>query len=153
MGGDSDPETLCSIFCILDDKVQKLILNIWSWGRVIAQAVSRRLPTAAAWVRTHVRSCGICGRRSGTGAGFLQVFRFPLSILIPQIVPYSSSGAGTIGQLVADVPSGLSLTPPQETKKTSCLTVGNCAFPRVFRSSVLITGSLALSFLPTGANS
>jgi hypothetical protein len=28
-----------------------------------------------------------------------------------------SSGAGTIGQLVADVPSGPSLTPPQETKK------------------------------------
>jgi hypothetical protein len=27
------------------------------------------------------------------------------------------SGAGTIGQLVADVPSGLSLAPPQETKK------------------------------------
>jgi hypothetical protein len=31
-----------------------------------------------------------------------------------------SSVAGTIGQLVADVPSGLSLTPPQETKK-KCL--------------------------------
>jgi hypothetical protein len=30
-----------------------------------------------------------------------------------------SSGAGTIGQLLADVPSGLSLTPPQETKKTT----------------------------------
>jgi hypothetical protein len=28
-----------------------------------------------------------------------------------------SSGAGTIGQLVAEVPNGLSLTPPQETKK------------------------------------
>jgi fatty acid desaturase len=28
-----------------------------------------------------------------------------------------SSGAGTIGQLVADVPSALSLTPPQKTKK------------------------------------
>jgi hypothetical protein len=28
-----------------------------------------------------------------------------------------SSGAGTIDQLVADVPSGLSLTPPQQTKK------------------------------------
>jgi hypothetical protein len=27
------------------------------------------------------------------------------------------SGTGTIGQLVADVPSKLSLTPPQETKK------------------------------------
>jgi hypothetical protein len=29
-----------------------------------------------------------------------------------------SSEAGAIGQLVADVPNGLSLTPPQETKKT-----------------------------------
>jgi hypothetical protein len=28
-----------------------------------------------------------------------------------------SSEAGTIGQLVADVPSGLSFTPPHETKK------------------------------------
>jgi hypothetical protein len=28
-----------------------------------------------------------------------------------------SSGAGTVGQLVADVPSGLSLTQPQETIK------------------------------------
>jgi hypothetical protein len=26
------------------------------------------------------------------------------------------SGAGTLGQLMADIPSGLSLTPPQETK-------------------------------------
>jgi hypothetical protein len=32
-------------------------------------------------------------------------------------IRHLSSGAGTIGQLVADVPSGLSLTPPQETKK------------------------------------
>jgi hypothetical protein len=30
---------------------------------------------------------------------------------------HTSTGAGAIGQLVADVPSGLSLTPPQETKK------------------------------------
>jgi hypothetical protein len=30
-------------------------------GRAIAQAVSRRLPTAAARVRVQVRSCGICG--------------------------------------------------------------------------------------------
>jgi hypothetical protein len=28
-----------------------------------------------------------------------------------------SFGADTIGQIVADVPSGLSFTPPQETKK------------------------------------
>jgi hypothetical protein len=31
------------------------------------------------------------------------------------------SRTGTIGQLVADVPSGLSLTPPQETKKKTML--------------------------------
>jgi hypothetical protein len=30
---------------------------------------------------------------------------------------HPSSAAGTIVQMVADVPSGLSLTPPQETKK------------------------------------
>jgi hypothetical protein len=33
----------------------------------IAQAVSRQLPTTAAWVR----SCGICGGQSDTWAGFL----------------------------------------------------------------------------------
>jgi hypothetical protein len=88
-------------------------------GRAIAQAVSRRLPTAEARVRAKVRSCGICGGQSGTGAGFLRVLRFPLPVLIPPTAPHSSSssGAGTRGQLVADVPSGLSLTPKQETKK------------------------------------
>jgi hypothetical protein len=87
--------------------------------RAIAQAVSRRLPTAAAWARSQVKSCGICGERSGAGVGFLRVLRFPLPILIPPTAPYTSSGAGTIGQLVADVPNGLCLTPPQETKKKS----------------------------------
>jgi hypothetical protein len=42
-------------------------------GRAIAQAVSRWLPTAAAWILARVKSCGICGGQSGTGAGFLQV--------------------------------------------------------------------------------
>jgi hypothetical protein len=34
-------------------------------------------------------------------------------------IHHLSSEAGTIGQLVADVPSGLSLTPLQETEKTT----------------------------------
>jgi hypothetical protein len=37
-----------------------------------------RLPTAAARVLAQVRSCGMCGRQCGTGAGFLRVLRFPL---------------------------------------------------------------------------
>jgi hypothetical protein len=54
----------------------------------MAQAVSRRLPTAAARVRAQVWSC--CGQ-SGTGAGFLRVLRFPLPVLIPPTPPHSSS--------------------------------------------------------------
>jgi hypothetical protein len=70
----------------------------------------------AARVQVQVRSHGICGG-SGSRAGFLRVLRFPLPILIPPTAQHasSSSGTGTIGQLVADTPSGLSLTPPQET--------------------------------------
>jgi hypothetical protein len=60
-------------------------------GRAIAQAVSRRFPTAAARVRDGFRSSGIFGGQSGTGVGFLQVLPFPLPIRIPPIVPQSSS--------------------------------------------------------------
>jgi hypothetical protein len=91
-------------------------------GRAIAQAVSRRLPTAAARVRAQARSCGICGGQSCMGAGFLRVLRFPLPILIPPTAPphhHLSSEAGTVGQIVADVPSGLSVTPNHETKRKS----------------------------------
>jgi hypothetical protein len=59
-------------------------------GRTIAQAVSRRLPNVAARVRARVMSCGICGVQSGTGAGFLRVFQFPLPIRIPPIALQSS---------------------------------------------------------------
>jgi hypothetical protein len=56
-----------------------------SEGRAIAQAVSRRLPTAAAQIRVRFRSCRICGGQSGTGAGFLRVLRFPMPIRTPPI--------------------------------------------------------------------
>jgi hypothetical protein len=74
-------------------------------GPAVAQAVRRWLPTAAARVRVRA-GCGVCGGQSGTGAGFLRVFRFPLPI-IPPISPSSySPGAGKIGLLVAAVSSG-----------------------------------------------
>jgi hypothetical protein len=50
-------------------------------GRAMAQAVSRRPPTAEAWVRSRVSPCGICVGQSGTGTGFFpEYFGFPLSI-------------------------------------------------------------------------
>jgi hypothetical protein len=51
------------------------------------------------------RSCGGLTGQSGIGASFL------VPILILPTAPQSSSAAGTIGQIVIDVPSGLSLTP------------------------------------------
>jgi hypothetical protein len=59
-------------------------------GRAIAQAVSRRLPTATALVRSQVKSCGICGGQSDTGEGLFRVLRFPLPILIRPNSPYLS---------------------------------------------------------------
>jgi hypothetical protein len=50
-------------------------------GRAIAQAVSRRPPTAEARVRSRVSPCGICGGQSDTGRGFSpEYFGFPQSI-------------------------------------------------------------------------
>jgi hypothetical protein len=54
------------------------------------------------------------------GQGFFEFFGFSLQLSLHRLLHIHlllSSGAGTIGQTVADVPSGLSLTPPRETKK------------------------------------
>jgi hypothetical protein len=85
-------------------------------GSAIAQTVSRKLPTAAARIRSHVKSCGICGGQSGTAEGILRVLSFPCQISFHQMLHTQlSSGAFTVGQLVADVPSGLSFTLPKDT--------------------------------------
>jgi hypothetical protein len=53
------------------------------------------------------------------GHVFSEYFGFPCQFAFHRLLHthHLSSGAVTIGQLVADVPSELSLTPPQETKK------------------------------------
>jgi hypothetical protein len=86
---------------------------------VVAQAVSRRLPTTAARIRAQVRSCGICGGQSGNGVGFLRVFRNHLP-LIPPTAPHSSSFIINRGWF--NRPNSgrrtkwARLTPPQEKK-------------------------------------
>jgi hypothetical protein len=72
------------------------------------------IPTAAARVQSRVWWSEICGGQSGVGAGFLRVLWFPLPFIPPNSPSSESPRAGTIGQWVADVPSGPSLdsTPP-----------------------------------------
>jgi hypothetical protein len=75
--------------------------NIAGNDRIIAQAVSRWLPTAVARVRAPVWSCGMCGGKNGDGVGFLLVLEFRLPIFILPIAPQSPSSiiwGCTIGQ-------------------------------------------------------
>jgi hypothetical protein len=63
-------------------------------------------PATVIGSETRTGPSGICGGQSGVRAGFIRVLRFPLPF-IPPISPSSQSPrAGTIGQWVADVPSG-----------------------------------------------
>jgi hypothetical protein len=59
-------------------------------GSAITQAVSRRIPTVAARARAQITSCSACGGESCTAVGLLRVLRFPLPIIFPQSVAYSS---------------------------------------------------------------
>jgi hypothetical protein len=80
-------------------------------GCALAQTVSRRLPIAAAWFRSQVRSYGIIDGERGTGAGFLRILRFSLPILTPPTAPHLPLAADAVGPVVAGAPSGLGITP------------------------------------------
>jgi hypothetical protein len=104
-------------------------------GRAIAQAVSRRLPTAEARVRSQSGHVGFVADKVALGQVFSEYFGFSCQFLFHRLLHihhhhyhhhhHLSSEAGTIGQLLAEVPSGLSLTLPQEkiTATPTCTTL------------------------------
>jgi hypothetical protein len=76
-----------------------------------------------AWV-TKSGHVGFVVDKMELGWVFFEYFGFPCQFSFHRLLHihhhhhhHQSPGAGTIGQLVANVPSGLSLTSPQETKK------------------------------------
>jgi hypothetical protein len=69
-----------------------LLLNL---AMPTAWATSHQLPNSSAWVQFQVRSCGVCGKQSGTEAGLIQVLQFLLPTIIPLTAPYPSSEAVT----------------------------------------------------------
>jgi hypothetical protein len=83
---------------------------MWN-DRVPVQAICRRLPTAAAMVRSRVRSSGICGR-SRNETGSLWVLGFPMPILVHRLFHSQHKRAKW--------PSGLSLDSPRETAIRLC---------------------------------
>jgi hypothetical protein len=108
------------VFRILAHYIPVYSTKHWSlwWGRSCRREASRRLPTSAARVRSQVSLCGICTGQKATGAGFLRVLQFPLSILIPATVPYSSVIRGWYnGPNSGRRTEWTQLTPPQEIKK------------------------------------
>jgi hypothetical protein len=88
------------------------------YGRAIAKAVSRRLPTTPAGFQPRSGHVGFVVDKVALGQVYSEYFGFPCQFSFHRLLHnhHLSSGVGTIGQLMADVPSGLSLTPPQETK-------------------------------------
>jgi hypothetical protein len=79
-----------------------------AFGRAIAQAVSRWLPTSEGRVQARVKSCEICGGQSGTGEGFLRVLGFPLPIFI---LPIATQSPSSFIWCWYNRPSGFSVAP------------------------------------------
>jgi hypothetical protein len=85
-----------------------------------ASSESRWLPTAAARVRARSGKVGFVDKVA-LGQVFSEYFGVSCQFSFHRLLHnnHLSSEGGTMGHLVVDVPSGLSLTPPQETKKNS----------------------------------
>jgi hypothetical protein len=91
------------------------------YSRAVAEAVSRWLPTAAARVRVWAGMWGLWWTKRHWG-------RFPPSTSVSPANHHSTNlsiikslGAGTIGLLVAAVPSGPSWTPPPTIPIRECM--------------------------------
>jgi hypothetical protein len=78
------------------------------------------LPTRRPGFEPSSGHVGIVVNKVTLGQVFSEYFGFRCQFSFHRLlcIHHLSSTAGTIGQLVADVPSGLSLTPPQQTKKS-----------------------------------
>jgi hypothetical protein len=77
-----------------------------AYGGASVQAVSLRLSPR----RTEF-DAGLMIDKVAVGQGFSEYFGFPCQFSFHQLLrTHLSSGAGTTGQMVADIPSGLSLT-------------------------------------------
>jgi hypothetical protein len=80
-------------------------------GRTIAEVVSRWFPTTAARVRARVWSSGICDGQTGAGQFFSEYFGFPAYLHSTKFSIIKITETWTIGQSVADVPSGPCMNP------------------------------------------
>jgi hypothetical protein len=85
---------------------------------------------------------GVLVDKMALGQVFFEYFGFPCQFSLHRLLHihhHLSSGAGIIGQLVADVPSGLILTPTQEIKKLKLFAM------RGYGLNLFISGPLTAS--------
>jgi hypothetical protein len=75
---------------------------------------------------------GLVVDKVAPGKDFFEYLDFPCQFSFHRLLhTYRlSSGAGTIGQLMGDMPSGLSLTPPEEAKETTISYTINDSFKK-----------------------